>query len=421
VSTKTFQLDSGAFRALMGGLAVLALAAAFFAAKWGFAHAVGARADGVEVASLATGLAPDDPATHYALAVQSEKVFTADAQEKALAEFEKAAALSPYNYLFWLDLGRARERNGDQAGAEAALRKAQELAPNYSRVQWALGNALLRQGRNDEAFAEIRKAVSGDATYTNAAAMSAWQILDGDISSVRNAIGESPRSNAALAALLAREKRFDEAFAIWNEIPAGDKAGDLRETAQTLYGQFIEAGRFRFAATVRADIDGGAAPPVGQLANGGFEESLPLENTSIFLWRMSDGQVPRIGPTDGQKHSGSYSLLISFGQGSKSSRQVSQTVPVESGKSYSFELFYRSDVKTQSKIKWEIVSGIAGKPVASTDALTPSGDWVPVRVNFTVPADIDGITVRLAVEDCVPATCSISGNIWFDDLVLKSQ
>lgn len=419
---KTYQLNSGATRVVLIAIGLIAAIAAFFVAKWGFANSA-AQSDLIEVAALAVNLGPEDPQTHYALAVLSEKTFAAEDQERALKEFELAASLSPNNYIFWLDLGRARERNGDRPGAERALRKALELAPNYSRVQWALGNTLLRQGKNDEAFAEIRKAVAGDVTFTNAAATTAWQILDGDIAAVRGAIGDSARSNGALATLLTGQKRFDEAFDIWDRLPADEKTTTLEETGQKLYRQFIEAGKYRFALRVgdQSGITVNGRESIGEVSNGGFEALLTAQNPSIFTWQIADGTNPRIGPTDGQKHNGNYSLLMSFGQASKSIRQISQTFAVEPGKSYLLELYYRSDLKTQSKLKWEIVTAANGKLIAATNSLGPAVDWTSVRTSFIVPADVDGLTIRIAADDCNPASCSISGNIWFDDFTLKGQ
>ena len=420
---KTYQLNSGAARAIFAAIATLTVILVLFVVKWGFAHTAAVRSDTIEVAELATDLGPDDPQTHYALAVVSERTFASGDLEKAVKEFEFAAALSPNNYLLWLDLGRARERIGDQSGAEMALRKALELAPNYSRVRWALGNVLLRQGKSDEAFAEIRKAVANDAAYTDAAATTAWQILDGDIAMVRNAIGDSFRSNAALATLLAGRKRFDEAMGIWDRLPADEKNISLKETGQTLYRQFIEAGKYRFASSVgdQIGISPNVAVAIGEIANGGFEEPLAAQNSNIFSWRIADGTSPRIGPTDGQKHSGNYSLLVSFAAGGKDIRPVSQTIVVEPGKSYVFEIFYRSDIKTQVKLKWEIITAADGKAIAATDTLTPAADWMPVRTSFSLPADTDGVTIRFAAGDCNPTACPISGSIWFDDFTLKSQ
>ena len=415
---KIYQLNSVSRRSACAAVVALVALAVFSVAKWGFAHTAAVQSDTVEVAALAADLATDDPQTHYAFAVLSEKTFATEDMQRAVGEYELAASRSPNNYLLWLDLGRARERNGDQPGAERALRKALELGPNYSRVQWALGNVLLRQGKSDEAFAEIRKALAGDENYTNAAATMAWQIFEGDVAAVRNAIGDSSQANAAFATMLTGQKRFDEAFDIWERLPQDEKKTTLKENGQILYRQFLESGKYRFASRIGEQI--GITSDSREVANGGFEEPVTAQSPDIFTWQIAEGLSPRIGPTDGQKHGGIYSLLMSFGQGSKAIRQVSQTIAVEPSTNYVLELYYRSDLKTQSKIKWEIVAAANGKALASTDAIMPAADWTTVRISFTVPEDIDGVVLRFAAGDCDSATCSISGNIWFDDFSLKA-
>ncbi|MDQ3219932.1 MAG: carbohydrate binding domain-containing protein [Acidobacteriota bacterium] len=420
MSIKFFKTDSKAGRMVLIATGVFSIAATVFAAKWSFAHTVAKSPDSTEVAALAVKLGPDDPQTHYAAAVLYEKTFAPEDMEKALSEFETSAALSPNNYFLWLSLGKARERTGDQTGAESALRKALELAPNYSNVQWTLGNALLRQGKTGEGFTEIRKAVSGDPAFTNAAATTAWQLLDGDMMQVRDAIGDSTRLNSAIAILLAGQKRFDEAFEIWNGLPADEKKTTLKEPGETLYRQLAEAKKYRFARRVTAQTGHAEnyGDLIGQISNGGFEDVVKTQNAGIFDWRIADGSGPRIGPTEGQKHSGNYSLLISFGAGGKDVRQISQTVAVEPGKSYSFEGFYRADLKTAAMFKWEIANAVDGKVLAATNALASSTDWTALRAEFAIPENIDGVIIRLIQENCA-AACQVSGNLWFDDFSLK--
>lgn len=417
------KIESRSLRIVFIAAGVFSIGAALLVAKWGFGHTAATGPDSIEVAVLAADLGPDDPQAHYAAAVLYEKTFVTEDLQKALTEFETATALSPNNYLLWLSLGRARERNGDPAGAESALRKALELAPNYSRIQWTLGNVLLRQGKTDEAFAEIRKAVAGDQDYTNAAAAMAWQVLDGNMTQVRNAIGDSARLNAALAILLAEQKRFDESFEIWNALPAEEKETTLKDSGDTLFRKFVEAGSYRLASLVMAQIRGPTNTDelVGEISNGGFESPVKTQNAGIFEWRIAEGLTPRVGPTDGQKRSGTYSLLMSFGQDSKDFRQVSHIVAVEPGRNYELEVFYRSDLKTTAAIKWEIADAANGKLIAATNAVVTTTDWIPIRAMFLVPENIDGIVIRLVREDCSRVNCTISGNLWFDDFTLKSR
>ena len=92
--------------------------------------------------------------------------------------------------LLWLALGKSRERNGDIGGAEKALRRAVELAPNYGDNHWTLGNNLLRQGKSEDAYNEIRQSTIGATKYVIPAIATAWQIFNGDISLIEKNIGD---------------------------------------------------------------------------------------------------------------------------------------------------------------------------------------------------------------------------------------
>lgn len=415
VQTRSVNLDDGWKRLALIAVCALAAAAALVFAKWAFGHAVAVNAAETEVAALGVGLAPDDPHAHFGLAQQLEKTLLPGDEEHAFREYEAAVALSPNNYVFWLGLGRARERSGDAAGAERALRKAAELAPNYSRVQWALGNNLLRQGRQDEAFTEIRRAVAADRTFASPAAAAAWQIFAGDVGQIRPAIGDSPQINGAVAVLLAGDKRFPEAIEFWRLASGSEDADAVKEARQAVYNKLIEAGLYRSAL----EVDGSMAV-VGAVSNGNFEAALTGPGTGSFSWAVADGTFPRVGLNESQKRSGNYSLLISFGQGGKGFRQVSQKVGVEPLQNYSLQFFYRSELTTTARIRCDVFSA-AGNLLAGTTLTPTKQEWAEAGVPFAVPAGVEGIEIRIGIEGCPDAGCVTAGNIWFDDLILVKR
>lgn len=406
-----------------GALLALAAAACAFGAwhvsKWGLANSAAYRAEDADVAQYLARLAPSDPQTHYASAVFLERSFDPADIEKALAELETATALSPHNYLLWLELGRARERSGDAEGAERALRRALALAPNYSRVQWALGNALLRQGRTDEAFQEIRKAVVGDPGFAEPAASAAWQFFDGDIDAIRRAMDGSGRFEASLAALLVREKRFEDAMSIWDRIPTAEKPTTYKETGTVLARQMLDAKRFRDALRLTADIDTAADLSTGRVTNGGFESAVKTDAAGAFDWRIDGGLEPQIVLSDVQKHGGSNSLYLIFNSNdAKTHRAISQTIAVEPGTPYELDLFYRSELKTAAEFRWEIADAVDGKRLAISDAILPRADWTQIRIPFKTPVTSDGVVIRLVREAC-GQICPVNGNLWFDDISLR--
>ncbi|CAG0937069.1 hypothetical protein TFLX_05975 [Thermoflexales bacterium] len=88
------------------------------------------------------------------------------AAEKSLAAADQ---LSPYDPQVWVARGNLYAYWGDvephrYLQAEAAYRRALELAPNVATYHTALGLVLARQGRTQDGLAELERAVALDAT-----------------------------------------------------------------------------------------------------------------------------------------------------------------------------------------------------------------------------------------------------------------
>jgi hypothetical protein len=420
VPTKSLKIDTTWKKAAIVAAGSLCVLASWSFTKWGMANSASVRAEDADVAQFVTGLAPDDPQTHYSAAVLLEKSFEQSDIDKSLHELEIATGLAPENYLYWLDLGRARERNGDPEGAEKALRRALELAPNYARVQWALGNALLRQGRVDEAFAQIQKAVTGDpAAFANPAAVTAWQFFDHDIATIRRFGGGSIQFDSALVALLVREKQLDSALGLWNALPPTERGTSLRETGTALVAALLADKRFRSANEVSGALTENSGSAAGQIGNGGFESMVKPTGAGPFEWTIAPGLQPQIVLTSGQKHGGNNSLLLVFNSNDgKEFRTVSQLVAVQPGNTYELEVFYQADVKTNASFKWEIADAGDGKQIAVSDAMANRADWSPLHVKFSTSPTSDGVILRLIRDNC-NQICPVTGSIGFDDISIR--
>lgn len=413
------RIEGGLARGLLtAGILASAVLTIFFA-KWCFANAVSTRAAVKEMADLAEFLGPDDPQTHYAAAVLYEKTFSADDLEHSLEEYERAAALSPNNYLSWLALGKARGRNGDVEGAEKAFLRTQELAPNYSDVQWAYGNLLLRAGRMDEGYSQVKAAVTGKPEYMSSATITALALSDGDPDAVRRVLGNTGLVNAALVKYGMSRKQFDEAAAAWAQIPPDEKRTKFNETGRVLLSQSVDAKKYTIALNTAQDIweAGGTGPKLGRIWNGDFETPIRLKDAQPFDWQIGPGAEPQVGVSDAQKKGGAFSLYMIFNSTQAADmRSISQTVAVEPGKSYTFQVYYRAELK--GAVAWEIVDASDGKGLGQTPAIQTVADWTRVYTSFIVPAGSTGITIRLVRLGCTSSICPISGKVWFDDMVI---
>lgn len=415
------RIDSTASRLL---LTVAAIGCVFFvwiAAKSNFANAVSSRADQKDIVELAVGLGPDDPQTHFAAAVIYQKTFDETDVKLSLAEYEKAAALSPNNYLCWLELGKARERNGDSTGAGLALKKALDLAPNYADVQWAYGNTLLRAGRMDDAFEQIRKSAAGKPAFANPAVVTAMQTFDGDVDRVRQAIGNTSVINAAIAAFFVSQKRLADAAGAWEQISADERRTSYKDAGTALANAFLSAKQFRIASRVLGDISE-TQKPIGIIDDSGFEAGVKLTGAGAFEWQIASGAEPQIALSTAQKHGGNSSLLFVFNTMQAADfRVVSQNVAVEPGANYEFEAFCRTDLKTQATVRWEIADAMDGKVLAKTESIAANTDWFPLKVKFMVPATSDGVIIRLVRAECQSSVCPINGRLWCDDISIRQQ
>src|SRR5262249_37536745 len=185
------------------------------------------------VPQMAASMAPRDPLPHWRIAQVSQKILPLDHQGPAVAEYEKAVSLSPYDYRFWMSLGTAQEQAGDPAKAEQALKRAVALAPAYSFPHWYLGNLLIRDGRYDEAFAELRLASQADPELRAQQFNLIWAIYSNDPEGLKRSVGPDAALQGQLALYLIGQQHLEEGLRLWNGLSNEDKKAN-RDTAQSI-------------------------------------------------------------------------------------------------------------------------------------------------------------------------------------------
>ena len=422
MNNRTIKITALPSRLILIGALLGIFVFVFFVVRWCLGQTAAGQATTREIAEKIVSFAPADPQAHLSKAVLYDKTFSPADTEISLTEYEKATALAPNNYFLWIELGKARERAGDAAGAEKALRRAVALAPSYADAQWTLGNFLLRQGNNIESFALMRQAGLADSKYIHPAVSVAWQNFSGDTAAILQNLGSDPEIKAALAALLAREKQFAEAARIWNSLAAADQQ-KFAEQGRVIYNEMLAAKQFLNALEIYYDLQPDSAAAVGKLVDGDFENEIKKDKADVFQWQIADGLEPQIGVDNQQRHSGAQSLIIAFNSSDgRDFRQIAQTVAVEAGRRYNFRAFYRANLKTAATVRWEIVDAADGAVLGKTEAAAATqNEWTQLNAEFTAPAQTQAVIARLARDDCRAAICPVSGRIWFDDITLDKR
>ncbi len=411
----------------------LALVGSWYAGRWYAGDVIAAYAPNlesgsIETAQMTTRLAPDDPLTHWTVATLRKQTLPPERIRETLGEFEKAVSLSPNDYRLWMDLGRSREQSGDTAGGEKALRRAVELAPSYADPRWLLGNLLLRAGRSDEAFAELRLAGEANPRLRGQIFNMAGHIFGQDIQAMSRAVGSSAAARADLVSYLVSQQRVDEALGQWNTLSATEKV-ELGAAGKSLMTAMLGTKRWRAAFKIYRDMNPQDATGLKeeQIANGDFEGNISFASENPFDWHAQSVAQAQVGIDERYRRSGNRGLRIRFNAPSSVvSGSLSQLVVVEPSTSYRLEYYVRtSELQSAAMPLISIQDGVDRTVLASSAPLAlGTSDWHLVTIDFKTTPKTEAIVIITDREVCesgagTATACPIFGIVWYDDFNLQ--
>lgn len=427
-SVITLSFNPPAIRWLLLLPALLALLGAWFAVRWYVGDTLAEYAPpvdqgGLELAQMAVRWAPGDPLTHWRLATFEMKNFSAENTAAAVQEFQFAVKASPYDYRYWMELGRALEASGDSNNGERALRRAIELAPTYASPHWHLGNLLLRQGQVDQAFVELARAADADPLMQPTIFALAAQVYGDD---VEKSVKALPTGTLRLqfAMYLVRNNKFDQAQRVMRTISPADQKGQT-EVVTALMKELTTRKQFQAALGILRQLEPNSnqSPSVGQVWNGGFEAPIPAAPELPFYWLIeSRPQAQALIGTQG--HSGNRSLEIVFKAPNKLDKiAVSQTIAVEPDTSYKIQFYERTEKLITAAPPFVTIGDEVHGGALAVSSPAPQGtsDWQQVTVEFKTRPKGEGISIILTRGSCSDPKeiCPIFGTIWYDDFNLQ--
>ena len=429
--TELLQIDASktVSRIVMGLVLILAVVGSTFIVRAyvgsTMAEYLSSEEGGLTMPRRAVAWAPNDPLAHWKLGAIMERKLSADQLGQALAEFEKAASLSPNDYRFWMDFGTSLEREGELERGEKALRRAVELAPAYAYPRWYLGNLLLRSGRYDEAFTELRRASEADATFQPQLFNAAWSVYSDDMEALTVAVGSAAPTRAAFAQYLIGFQRFDDGIRLWKSLNENERRAN-REAGEAIIKSLVAAHRYHQAAEVSNDLAPAAVhSAVGKFVDGGFESGLGYQERSIFGWKISSISQAQITIDTEQGYQSGRSLRILFQVRSRlDGINVSQLVPVAPDTEYDLEYAVKMQKLESADLPMvAIFDEVEGKLLATSPSI-PSGtnDWLPTKISFKTGPKTQAITMRLQRTPCAAdASCPIYGTLWYDNFNLQRR
>ena len=367
------------------------------------------------IADVALNWAPADP-TAAAL-----RASAADNTAASVQMYEQAVRLGPNDYRRRIELGRALEQDGQIERAENEFRAAVDLAPAYSAVHWHLGNFYFRQERNTEALAELKEAADNNRLYRNQVFSLVWDYFDKDASQLETVAGERPEAVSHLAYFFAAHGRAEESVRNWNRLSANDKARNKAVSRELAIGLF-EQRHFPQALEFSIQAGNDSEAKSEAVTNGSFEKNLEGDQDSRFGWQVNKNDPKFEAITDPRvKHEGSRSLRVTFKSYVKPALvNLVQTVVVEPNRKYRVSVWLRTEnLKSAGGPLLEIVNANDEQFIARSSAFpTGTNDWQKIVVEFTTPANCNGINIRTGRAYC-GEDCPLSGIFWYDDFEIS--
>ncbi|MBA2737240.1 MAG: carbohydrate binding domain-containing protein [Pyrinomonadaceae bacterium] len=375
-----------------------------------------------QIADAAVGFAPRDPLANWFAASVGKNVFTLERTESAVKLSENVVRLAPFDFRWWIELGRAYENAEKYEQAENALRRAVELAPNYVYPRWQLGNFYLRRNRSDEAFAELKKVTAGNIAYRDQVYSIAWDYFDLDTGKVEEIAGNSPENKLSLVKFYAVKERAADSLRIWNSLSEEEKRldpGFAKVVAQALYEKRFYRSAIEFARQTGIDPEAKAET----ITNGSFEKPIGDPRETYFGWKISPAEKLEIKTDTTQKKEGARSLRVVFtGYSGTNFNHVWQAAAIESKKKYRLSFWLKTEnLKSAGTPTLEIVNAGDDKIItASKPFPTGTNDWQEINLEFTMPENSEGFFLRTARAYCGDV-CPIAGTFWIDDFRIGEQ
>jgi tetratricopeptide (TPR) repeat protein len=366
------------------GTIIFLLFLGWFSARAGFASLLSTYAalfNQPDVAEAAVRFGPGDP---YAHQIRGAILEAADDPSAATTEYTQAVRLRPNDYVLWLSLAHGRELSGDLKGAIAAGTEAVQLAPYYAEPHWQLGNTLVRAGRADDGFRELRLAAASNPLLLPSVIDLAWRWSHDDAEYVLRAIRpDTPQARNALAEYFRKRGKVKEAITLLRS--GGSFTEDLR---RRFTDELISAKRFQDAYELWSI----AHPSDPAAENAAFARGFEVESDLSepgFGWRAKKTAGVVLSLDDANPRQGKLSLRIDFqGDSDPSVPLITQLAIIDRPARYQLHFAVRTEALVSGGLPGMIIIDAgSGQQVGQSGAFPPaSNGWRDYTIDFTVPA-----------------------------------
>jgi tetratricopeptide (TPR) repeat protein len=332
-----------------------------------------------------------------------------------LEHYRMAAALDPYEARYWLDLAAAYQVSGNRQEERKALERALQTDPRTPDIAWEVGNFYLAEGDRTAALRQLRVVLEHNPWDVDRTLDLCWRATrDADLI-LDQAV--PPRAGLYFDFLRILSGRQEPAAAarVWSRLiglkdpfPAKDAFPYLQ---YLLDQKQVASAQAAWQQLVSRNSLQAYLAPGSSVVNGGFEQTV-LEGG--FDWRHLDVLGVRVAIEEGEAHSGSRSLRITFDDTSAADAGVVQFVPVEPGADYELSAYLKADnLVAASGPRLAVYDAYSPALYAMSEEVQGSTPWQIQSIHFKAKPDARLVALRIIRS---PASGTVRGTLWLDDV-----
>jgi len=341
---------------------------------------------------------------------------------QAIANYQTAVHLNPYDARSWLDLAGAYQIAGRTDAQAESVERAVEADPNTPQVAWEAANFFLLQGDYEKALRHFGVVMANDPQLVDASLQLCWRVTADATRMVTEVLPPNPEVYISFLRLLVSKQEVGAAEIVWTHLIGLNQEFSTKQTfpyfrlliakqevavAQTAWQQ---------AAAVNRSLQ--SYLPSGQnlIVNGSFEEN--VLNGGFDWWYQSNPHAA-LAIDSSEFSRGTRSLSIAFDGFNPGELGIFQFVPVKPNTDYEFTAAYRAEeLDTASGPRFSISDPYSNTSYVLSDDILGTNPWRQEQAQFHTGPYAKLVLVKIVRQ---PQDALIRGKLWIDDLKITEK